>query len=275
MVSETGAVDKTESVGSFLRKSRESQGFSLEEAARVTRISAMYLSALEEERFDILPSTAYARGFLRAYAGFLGLPGDEIVALFDRKDSPAPRETPRLTENVSPRGKAGAGEYRRRRLMVIMLLLALVLAAAYLFRERQDGRGSLPVAVVKPPATPPVPVQQNRSSAAHPTEVPAAAAEKPPVETRSPDNGPQQAGLVLRLKILQDSSLNITIDGAVSQQYELKAGDLIEWKADKIIDLDLGNAGGVEAELNGRRLKPFGESGKSAHIALSADAPLP
>jgi cytoskeleton protein RodZ len=275
MVSEPGVVDKTESVGSFLRKSRESQGLSLDEAARVTRISSMYLSALEEERFDILPSPAYARGFLRAYAGFLGLSGDDVVALYDRKVLPASREITRQTGNAPPRGKVEAGEYRRRRLIVIMLLLALVLAAAYLFREKKVGGGSPPVAVVMPQSPPTVPVQQNRSSAARTTEVPAAATEKTAGEPRPHENGTAQSGLILRLKILQDSSLNITIDGMVSQQYDLRAGDLIEWKADKVIDLELGNAGGVEAELNGRRLKPFGETGKSAHVALSADAPLP
>ena len=57
----------------------------------------------------------------------------------------------------------------------------------------------------------------------------------------------------------------------ISQQYDLKAGDLIEWKADKVITLEMGNAGGIEAELNGKPLKPFGEPGKTAHIVLKAD----
>jgi hypothetical protein len=57
----------------------------------------------------------------------------------------------------------------------------------------------------------------------------------------------------------------------ISQQYDLKAGDLIEWKADKVITLEVGNAGGIEAEFNGKPLKPFGQPGKSAHVVLKAD----
>ena len=270
-MSEPGAVNKTGSVGSFLRKSRESQGISLDEAARVTRISTMYLSALEEERFEILPNPAYARGFLRAYAGFLGLSGDEVSALLERGDSPAPQETSRQTATAQSRGTGRAGEYRRRRLVVIMLLLAIVLAAAYLFREKEEP--SAPVIATVPASALPPPVQKNRSSVVHPAAVSAATAENPAGETVLPESITRQAGIVLKLKIIQDSSLNITIDGMISQQYDLRAGDLIEWKADKVIALDMGNAGGVEAELNGRRLKPFGEQGKSAHVVVSAEAP--
>jgi cytoskeleton protein RodZ len=275
MVSEPGAVDKTKAVGSFLRNSRESQGLSLNEASRVTRISTMYLSALEEERFDILPNPAYARGFLRAYARFLGLSGDEIIDLFERGDSPASQEPPLQTEKAQSRSTGSTREYRQRRLVVIMLLLALVLAAAYFFREKEKIQETPPVASTVPAPALPAPLQQNRSSAVRPAAVPAASTEKPAGETVPSENEPLPAGIVLKLKIIQDSSLNITIDGMISQQYELKAGDLIEWKADKVIALDMGNAGGVEAELNGRRLKPFGERGTPAHVVLTADAPSP
>jgi hypothetical protein len=72
------------------------------------------------------------------------------------------------------------------------------------------------------------------------------------------------------LKVNQDCWLNITIDNTVSQQYDLKAGDLIEWKGEKVFALDIGNAGGIEGEFNGRPLEPFGEQGKTAHVILKA-----
>jgi cytoskeleton protein RodZ len=275
MVTETGAVNKTGSVGSFLRKSRESQGISLDEAARVTRISSMYLSALEEERFEILPNPAYAKGFLRAYAGFLGLSGDEIVAVFERRDTPASPEPSGQEESAPSRNEELARLHRRRRLAVIVVLLAVVLAAAYLFREGETTPEHPSTVAVAPQPSVPVATQQPRSSAVVPAVAPAPAAEKPANETMPSGDGPPPSGLVLKLKITQDSSLNVTIDGMISQQYDLKAGDLIEWKADRAIVLDLGNAAGVEAELNGRPLKRFGEEGKSAHVVLTAGAPPP
>jgi len=61
-----------ESVGLFLRFQRERMGLSPEEAARRVRIRLAYVHAIEDDRFDLLPGRAYATGFVRAYAEFLG-----------------------------------------------------------------------------------------------------------------------------------------------------------------------------------------------------------
>ncbi len=73
------------------------------------------------------------------------------------------------------------------------------------------------------------------------------------------------------MRVIQSGTLTVTIDGSPSQGYELVVGDSIEWKADKNITLELSNAGGVEAELNGKQLKPFGQVGKPLVIVLDAD----
>jgi hypothetical protein len=77
-------------------------------------------------------------------------------------------------------------------------------------------------------------------------------------------------GIILTMKALEDGSLDITIDDTISQHYDMKAGDLIEWKADTVFTLNLENAGGVDAELNGKPLKPFGAKGVSVRVVLSA-----
>lgn len=61
-----------ESVGLFLRLLRERAGVSLDHAAQHVRIRQAYVSAIEDDRFDALPGRAYAMGFVRAYAEFLG-----------------------------------------------------------------------------------------------------------------------------------------------------------------------------------------------------------
>ena len=47
--------------------------------AAETRIPRRYLHALEDERFELLPGSAYAKGFLRVYADYLGLDGQLFV----------------------------------------------------------------------------------------------------------------------------------------------------------------------------------------------------
>lgn len=274
----SGSLDKACSVGSFLREHRESRGFTLDDAARVTRIGKNYLAAIEEERFDTLPNPAYTKGFLRAYAAFLGLSGDQVIALYEKESSCA---VPDLSVNTEKTGHAVADKTARsplhRRWSVPLILLVLVLVASYLFRDKDAGPGKSPVVLPAVSAAPasPSPVQPPRSSVLKPLEHAVSSREE-----KNGGSGPAMSevlsgGIVLKLKANQDSSLNVTIDGLISQQYDLKTGDLIEWKADKVITLDVGNAGGVEAELNGKSLKPFGEPNKFAHVVLKADVSSP
>ena len=69
-------------VGATLRAARTRTGKSLSEVAALLRIRQPYLLALEEGRHKDLPGGAYAIGFLRTYADFLALDGEEMVRRF-------------------------------------------------------------------------------------------------------------------------------------------------------------------------------------------------
>ena len=70
------------SVADTLCLARQEHGQDLSTVSQVLRIRLVYLEAIEAGDFDSLPGTAYAIGFLRTYAEFLGLDGDEIVERF-------------------------------------------------------------------------------------------------------------------------------------------------------------------------------------------------
>lgn len=69
----------TETVSQQLQQARQARSLSLEHAANATHIRLHYLKALEEGNFDALPSLTQARGFLRAYAGYLGLDAGRLL----------------------------------------------------------------------------------------------------------------------------------------------------------------------------------------------------
>ena len=69
-------------LGETLRRARLSKNVTFEDAERVTRIRREYLEALEHEDFNKLPAPVYARGFLRSYAGYLGLDPGELMPFF-------------------------------------------------------------------------------------------------------------------------------------------------------------------------------------------------
>ena len=68
-----------ETIGQILKRTREEQEISLEEISLVTHIKEPYLKAMEEDRFEDLPSPVQQKGFLRAYARHLGLESGPLV----------------------------------------------------------------------------------------------------------------------------------------------------------------------------------------------------
>lgn len=65
--------------GNKFRKAREKKGVSLDDASNVTKIGARMLQAIEEEQFDQLPGGVFNKGFIRAYAKYLGINDQEAV----------------------------------------------------------------------------------------------------------------------------------------------------------------------------------------------------
>lgn len=72
-------------VGQLLRENRERLGHTLPAVAAALRIRQPYLQAIENSRYNELPGSAYAVGFVRSYGEYLGLDGNEIVRRFKQE----------------------------------------------------------------------------------------------------------------------------------------------------------------------------------------------
>jgi cytoskeleton protein RodZ len=132
-------------IGSSLRTAREHQELELSAVERETRIRTKYLHALEEERFEVLPGTAYVKGFLRTYADFLGLDGPRFVDEFNERFAPAEMpEAPPPVRIRRPRRLLDA------RLLAIPLAVGIGLSA---WRLTSGGGGGHPAhhAALSPP----------------------------------------------------------------------------------------------------------------------------
>jgi len=254
-----------QTLGSYFREVRESRGIQLDEAANITRISKSYLIAIEEEMFDKLPSPAYVKGFLRVYAGFLGLSGDEMVAIYTKSfaSQQSAQYSDNADEETTPKSRYA---FSRSLLLLTPLIVAILLWFYFNAGGKNRKEKTSESSDVKQTAA--VPVKSLHSSAVNGVSNEknlSAGGQEVSATLSSPL---KRSGIILKLKVNQDCWLNITIDDAASQQYDLKAGDLIEWKGEKTFALDLGNAGGVEAEFNGKPLASFGGPGKTAHVLL-------
>lgn len=262
--------DECMTAGQKLRKTRLEKGVDLDEVARVTRITKGYLLALEDDALEKLPSEAYARGFLRIYANFLGLPAEEVLTLFQHATCEnTQEELVPVTPRVRPPRASNIPS--KPWLWSLAAVCLAALAGSFLFADKEHGatRENKSMQLSQPKEYVVTAPLNNPLAIENTTENPS---QNLPVQSEITANNSSSTdqGIVLRMRALEDGYLKLTIDDAITQHYDLKAGDLIEWKADKVFSLDMENAGGVEAELNGKLLKPFGAKGSPAHIILSA-----
>jgi cytoskeletal protein RodZ len=73
-------VENKLTIGQILKQSREEQKLSLDEISVLTRVRLKYLTAIEADNFDVLPSSVQQKGFVRAYARALDLDPSPLIA---------------------------------------------------------------------------------------------------------------------------------------------------------------------------------------------------
>jgi len=120
-------VSVDDGVGATLRETRNRRKIDLVEVEAATKIRIRYLRAMENEEWDLLPGDAYARGFVRTYAAFLGLDAERLAEQLRRRGrGSAPAE--RLPR-VDPRPSAPSRRPRRLPGLPPRLLAVLVSGA--------------------------------------------------------------------------------------------------------------------------------------------------
>ena len=127
------------SFGEELKRERELREFTLREVSESTKISLRHLEALERNDFEQLPGGVFNRGFVRAYAQFIGVDPEAMVNAYlleeqARSSQGASQDRYLRRRNDSQRAGGGqeAAQPRRPRgkSMLWVGLLLIVVAAA-------------------------------------------------------------------------------------------------------------------------------------------------
>lgn len=108
MIAQADFFMSAKTVGKQLRQTREAKGASIEEASGATRIRAYYIEALEKGEFSALPSPVQVRGFLRAYAKYLGLDAEDLFAELEAHARELAEAPPTAEAQSSPDQAAAA-----------------------------------------------------------------------------------------------------------------------------------------------------------------------
>jgi cytoskeleton protein RodZ len=187
-----------ESVGQDLRKAREKRGEELEHISRLLKIRRDYLALLEEGAADSLPGRAYAIGFVRSYATYLGLDGNECVERLkaeiagrgDHKEPQASAAAPPPPEWMWLQGQWILGG---------LLAVALLYAGYYLFvsatRVTEQPVLPVPARLAAEAGLPPTAEAPGEAGQAQATASPSTAAPAPAPAVSSPPAQAAQAAV--------------------------------------------------------------------------------
>jgi transcriptional regulator with XRE-family HTH domain len=157
--------------GDQLKQAREAQGVSLKAVAAETRIAVRHLAALEQSDLESLPRGPFAKGFIRAYAGFLRIDPEPILEAcrdLERQQGLGPSESQRRTYEELSRFLGPRSEERSRLFLSTwragaVVALVGILGAVGWFVVGRDAP--------EPVSTSPRPVEPSASATKAPPEV--------------------------------------------------------------------------------------------------------
>jgi helix-turn-helix protein len=132
-------------IGATLREARSRRRADLSEVEAAIKIRVRYLRAMENEEWDVLPGGAYTRGFIRTYAGYLGLDGERLADEYRRSNAPAggeraPKRVEPAASTIRPRRGPRLGG-RALAVLVSLLVVGALVAIGLTGSDDDDSPG--------------------------------------------------------------------------------------------------------------------------------------
>jgi len=287
-----------EGVGALLRASRVRCGEELPQVADVLRIRLCHLEAIEAGRFNELPGPAYAMGFVRTYANYLELDGEEVIRRL-RAETEIAVTKPSLSfpvplaESSMPSGAV----------VMVGLVAAAVAYGAYLAGTsrdgdliarvspvperlaRDDGRtapppaataAALPAPTLTPAPASVAPSLPTPSSASSFPPAAAPAATQTAIAALAPAATPPEKPKRPRIEVLAKADSWIQVrDGGANELLLtrlLREGETYTAPDREGLSLLTGNAGALEIRVDGAAVPSLGPEGAVRRsIALDAE----
>jgi len=247
--------------GERLRRAREASGISLVDLSARTKIRLTVLDAIERADLARLPSSFYAKTFLRAYAAEVHLDPEPIIEEYSalveapalaRRQTELPGDrngVPPILFGVVRRGLAPAGMFA---------LAAILLFFANNFRQTDRPN---PLSEAEPGAT-----------ATSGTTPPSPAAERTPTSEDSMAASRHQPEL-LTVEVRPAGLLWLegTADGQRVIKRLLQPQEKFVVEAHNEIGLLIGDAAAFDFSINGRPGRPLGRPGEVRTLAITRD----
>lgn len=250
-------------IGDILRREREKQNLTVQDIERETSIRALYIEALEQGEYDKLPGEVYAKGFIKNYANFLDLDGDDMVKKFVMEISPttiAPEETKPAeksyakvtaetpaenpTTRAQRRAETHADSEDDKKKYLVAAAAALILLIGGIIFAFSGGEENT---VAQQEVTQPVETAQEVTQPAEPQTQQIAQVIPSGVKVQATFSG--------------DCWTQVAVDGAVVFEGMINVGQAFNWDGAQSVNVVLGNAGAVNFVVNGQDIGAIGADG--------------
>lgn len=266
------------SIGERLRRQRVERGFDLGQVARETKINPKLLEAIEAEEFEKLPGGVFRKSFVRQYARALGLDEASIAAELEQI-APVEEPMPLLRQDDLGSDIPGlptpASQMDRRWVMTsvgsFVSVVAVMMICAGIYSWWQNSReaartvSSASANETVPQATPPPPEATRPAAQMEPAPgaLAPAVAQVPgqPVPEQSVTPGMFRVDLAASEPVW----VSVIADGKQAYVGTLEGGEAKSFEGLERIRMRVGNAGGLQVNLNG---KPVGEIGPRGQIRI-------
>jgi cytoskeleton protein RodZ len=276
---------------SDLKSLRVSKGLSLKDLFESTRISVINLEAIEQGAFHQLPPPIFTKAFIKSYAKAIGASSAEILARYEQyletlNEPPKKADTKTHSE--------GTGKRRSHLLWGISILIVAGITAFSISSYKKNidiskdqiaqplpqtlETNSMPAEIKNEPASQVNPVSTPEEKKLPPTGIsqmtpavqkPADTPKPQQSDSRQVSANDQREGenYLLKMQAKELTWIRIKAGDSPSQQILLKPGEKIEQSASKF-NIDIGNAGGVAVDFQGKPIENLGTTGQVVHLKL-------
>ena len=246
------------SLGSMITKARKDAGLSIDDLSAATNIRGTLLREMESNNFSQCGGETYARGHLRNIAIKLNVEPQIFLTAFEDEQMHVDRTMQDLlVENNVMR------EPKEVRKVSWKVLVTISVASLFV--------AGLAQIIVSNNSSPDIPLAVEETTTPSPSAEPTATEEVVPTDeaTISTGKGVEVVIAAVRAKswlFVSDTSGRVLFSGQIAQ------GMTKTFSSGQQLNLRIGNAGGVDVSVNGKKIDSLGTDGQVVSVSYGVDS---
>ncbi len=239
-------IDDIETVGKYIKSEREKHNLTHDDIARITKISLLYIQAIENDDFLPFPSSYTIKGYIKSIAEAIG--ADELYAL--KLYESANKNISEIKHEDIVKQKFIEEHQKsiklKKRLFVSAAIIIVIIFGIIGFINikkaiRTDYISSKLFSVL---------------SARHKLVNKKKLLKSKYIKNKSNIH----YKVILKGKVIEKTWVDVSIDNSRQRQSMLYPGTVKIWKAKKNLHIKIGNAGGILLSYNGKYLGKLGKN---------------